>query len=188
MNRRRTVRTATTNRIRRESDPTPLLYCLMSIVCGIALVVGLFWAGRQHFSAMDFGIRNAKLRKEKESLEAEQRRLYLHREVAMAPHEIKKAARKIGFGDISSENIQVIGAAEHQPELARSASPQPVNTIRSFSQSKDTHAVPEVKKTVSSIPNTEVAKRIEKPKTATEARMKTTVPQEMTARLQLAKR
>lgn len=188
MNRRRTARTATTNRIRRESDPTPLLYCLMSIVCGIALVVGLFWAGRQHFSAMDFGIRNAKLRKEKESLEAEQRRLHLHREVALAPHEIKKAARKIGFSDISSEDIQVIGASEHQPELARNITPQPANTVKSFNNAKDAQTTPEVKKTVSSIPNTEVAKKIEKPKTPVETRTKTTVPQEMTARLQLAKR
>ncbi len=92
----------------RERDPIPWRYCLLTLVCGLLLVVGFFWAARQHFSAMDFGIRNAKLREQKKSLEDEQRRLYLNKEILLSPAEIKKMAKKIGLQDITSANIEVI--------------------------------------------------------------------------------
>lgn len=105
-------RNLTTKResIKREQDPIPWRYCLLTLVCGLLLVVGFFWAARQHFSAMDFGIKNAKLRQQKESLEAEQRRLYLTREISLSPGEIKRVAKKIGLQNLTADSIEVISS------------------------------------------------------------------------------
>ncbi len=83
------------------------------LVCGLLLVSGFFFAGRQHFSSMDYGMKNSRLRKQIDDLEAEKRRLLLNREISLSPAEIKKAAKKAGF----------IDAAEPVPELAKMAVP-----------------------------------------------------------------
>lgn len=109
--------------VRREQDPIPWRYCLLTLVCGLLLVVGFFWAARQHFSAMDFGIKNAKLRQQKESLEAEQRLLDRNREISLSPAEIKKVAKKIGLQDLTAESIEVISS------IKNSISPENKNSI-----------------------------------------------------------
>ncbi|MEK7723667.1 MAG: hypothetical protein AAB336_04910 [Acidobacteriota bacterium] len=100
-------------KIRREQDPIPWRYCLLTLVCGLLLVVGFFWAARQHFSAMDFGIKNAKLRQQKESLESEQRLLDRNREVSLSPSEIKKVAKKLGLQDLTADSIEVISSVKN---------------------------------------------------------------------------
>jgi hypothetical protein len=85
------------------------------LVCGVILVGGFFYAARLHFSAMDYGFKNAKLREQKAELEAEQRRFKLAREIALSPAEIKKAARKLGFQDMSASNIQLLTRTEKSP-------------------------------------------------------------------------
>jgi hypothetical protein len=112
--------------VRREQDPIPWRYCLLTLVCGLLLVTGFFWAARQHFSAMDFGIKNAKLRQQKESLEAEQRRLSLSREISLSPSEIKKIAKKIGLQDLTAESIEVISAAKNTVFPANETMKQPL--------------------------------------------------------------
>lgn len=92
---------------RREGDPIPWRYCFLTLICGVILVGGLFLAARQHFSAIDYGIRNARLRQQKENLEAERQRIRLNREITLSPVEIKKAARKIGFREMTASNIDV---------------------------------------------------------------------------------
>lgn len=94
-----------TRQPRREGDPIPWRYCLLSLICGVILVGGFFLAARQHFSAIDYGIRNAKLRQQKENLESDQQRFKLQKEVTLSPAEIKKAARKIGFREMTASNI-----------------------------------------------------------------------------------
>jgi cytoskeletal protein RodZ len=73
-------------------------YALM-IVCGVVLVSGFFFAARQHFSSMDFGMKNSKLRKQIDELQAEKRRLLLARETSLSPAELKKAAKKAKIGE-----------------------------------------------------------------------------------------
>lgn len=97
---------------RRERDPIPWRYCLLTLICGVLLVGGFFLAARQHFSAIDYGIKNAKLRRERENLEAEQQRLKLAREVTLSPAEIKKAARKIGLREMTASNIEVYSSKD----------------------------------------------------------------------------
>ena len=71
------------------------------------LVVGFFFAARSHFSSINFGINNSKLRKQIEELEADKRRLILSKEIALSPAEIKKAAKKIGLTEMTASNIEV---------------------------------------------------------------------------------
>ena len=79
-------------------------YMLM-LVCGLMLVSGFFLAGRQHFSSMDYGMKNSRLRKQVDELEAEKRRLLLAREVSLSPAEIKKAAKRSGMTDPTEGEI-----------------------------------------------------------------------------------
>lgn len=108
MKRRNTPAKPKNDRVKRQRDPLPWRYCLLTLVCGLILVGGFFYAARQHFSAMDYGIKNAKLRQQKEELEAEQRRLYLSREISLSPAEIKKAAKKIGLHEYASSSIEAV--------------------------------------------------------------------------------
>lgn len=71
-------------------------YTLIAVCMG-TLVCGFFFAARQHFSSMDFGMKNSRLRRQIDELEAQKRRLLLAREVSLSPAEIKKAARKTGL-------------------------------------------------------------------------------------------
>ena len=88
-------------------DPIPWKYCLLTLACGLMLVVGFFFAARSHFASIDFGIKNSKLRKQIDELEADKRRLILSKEIALSPAEIKKAAKKIGLTEMTASNIEV---------------------------------------------------------------------------------
>ena len=94
-------------RSRSKRDPIRWRYCLLTFVCGIVLVTGFFFAAQQHFSSIDFSIKNSRLRKQIEELEAGKRRLILAKEIALSPAEIKKAAQKIGFREMTASNIEV---------------------------------------------------------------------------------
>ena len=69
------------------------------LTCCLLTATGFFLAGRQHFSWMDYGMKNSRLRKQIDDLEAEKRRLLLAREISLSPMEIKKAAKKFGLAD-----------------------------------------------------------------------------------------
>jgi hypothetical protein len=71
-------------------------YALM-FACGVMLAGGFFFAAQQHFSSMDYGMKNSRLRKQVDELESEKRRLMLAREISLSPSEIKKAAKKAGM-------------------------------------------------------------------------------------------
>jgi hypothetical protein len=92
-------------KIRRESDPIPWKYCLLTLLCGMILAAGFFLAARTHFASIDLSIKNSDLRKQLQELEDEKRRLLLLKEKALSPEEIKKAARKIGLTEITADNI-----------------------------------------------------------------------------------
>jgi hypothetical protein len=88
-------------------EPIPWKYCFLTLGCGLILVVGFFFAARSHFASIDFGIKNSKLRKQIEELEADKRRLILSKEIALSPGEIKKAAKKLGLTEMTASNIEV---------------------------------------------------------------------------------
>jgi hypothetical protein len=97
-------------KIRREKDPIPWRYCLLTLACGTFLVGGFFVAARSHFASIDFGIKNSNLKKQLEDLEAEKRRLMWLKETALSPAEIKKAAKKLGLTEMSANNFQTSAA------------------------------------------------------------------------------
>ena len=91
-------RSVKTNRTRRQPTRSGRFrtFAMMS-VCGLLLLSGIFFAGKQHFSTIDYGMKNSRLRKQVDELQAEKRRLLLAREVSLSPSEIKKAAMKTGL-------------------------------------------------------------------------------------------
>ena len=80
--------------------------------CGLILLTGFFFAAHQHFSSMDYGIRNSRLRKQIDDLRAEKQRLLYTKEVSLSPSEIKKAAKKTGLFNNAAAK------PEYTPELA----------------------------------------------------------------------
>ena len=72
-------------------------FMLLVVLCACVVAVGFFFAARQHFTSMDYSIKNSKLREQLQNLETEKRRLLLAREVASSPLAIRKAANALGM-------------------------------------------------------------------------------------------
>ena len=72
-------------------------FMLLVVVCACVVAAGFFFAARQHFTSMDYGIKNSRLRDQLEDLQTEKRRLLLAREIASSPLSIRKAASAIGL-------------------------------------------------------------------------------------------
>lgn len=128
--------------VRRQRDPLPWKYCLLTLACGLFLVAGFFWAARSHFSSMDYGMKNAKLRKQIEELKAENRRLQLSREIALSPAEIKRQAKKLGLMPMTARNIEVVGAARPKPAEKSPAKPGAANPEQEKKETKEKNAEP----------------------------------------------
>ena len=82
------------------------------VVCTATLASGFFFAARQHFASMDYGMKNSRLRRQIDQLEAEKRRLILAREVSLSPAEIKKSAKKVGLLDPPATDNRMIASAD----------------------------------------------------------------------------
>ena len=80
-----------------ERNSTAFLYVLLTIACAAFLATGFFFAARQHFAAMDLGMKNSTLRKQIEEMEAQKRQLVLAREIVRSPAEMKRIAANKGF-------------------------------------------------------------------------------------------
>jgi hypothetical protein len=97
--RKRTPRHAPTLRnTAPKTAPSWNYYVAATAVCCV-LVAGFFLAARQHFSSIDFGIKNSRLRRQLDELQAEKRRLMLSKEITLSPAEIRKAAKRVGVFD-----------------------------------------------------------------------------------------
>lgn len=80
-------------------------YYAAAVACCAVLVAGFFLAARQHFSSMEYGLENSRLRRQLDELQAEKRKLLVTREVSMSPIELRKAVRRIGFMDSPTERL-----------------------------------------------------------------------------------
>lgn len=133
---------------------------LLIAMCMLLFVAGLFFAARQNFSSMDFGMKNSRLRKQIDELEAEKRRLLLARETSMSPAEIKKAAKRIGlYGEETSQQVaaQVTSTTKEKtspevtapsnPVITKTAAVAPALKIETASYQKNTRSVATEKKT-----------------------------------------
>lgn len=117
-----TSRTKNLNRksnVRRQRDPIPWKYCFLTLICGLFLVTGFFYAARQHFSSMELGMKNARLRTQIEDLKSENRRLELNKTIATTPGEIKKSVKKMGLTNLTNmtaRNVEVVKLKERVEE------------------------------------------------------------------------
>ncbi|MFZ1702430.1 MAG: hypothetical protein WBO10_10530 [Pyrinomonadaceae bacterium] len=102
---------------RPEARPKRFRTYFLIASCALLLVSGFFFAGRQHFSSMDYGMKNSKLRRQVDLLQAEKRRLMLAREVSLTPNEIKKAIQKVSF-DVKNTDGEVAQVASMTKEKA----------------------------------------------------------------------
>lgn len=131
------------------------------LVCGLLLVSGFFFAARQHFSSMDYGMKNSHLRKQIDELQAEKRRLLFAREVSLSPAEIKKAAKKTGMMDSADSTAEVAQVAastkekalpetrsESRPLIVKTAAVDPVQTTAAVSYTRPERSIRAIKTTM----------------------------------------
>jgi hypothetical protein len=114
-------------------------------VCALTVVSGFFFAGRQHFSSIDFGMKNSKLRRQIDELEAEKRRLLLARETSLSPAEIKRAAKRLGLLGEEAQNApiaQVISSTKDKAVPAPSTADKPL-VIKTSAVAPVRQAVPD---------------------------------------------
>ncbi|MBA3632498.1 MAG: hypothetical protein H0W58_06785 [Acidobacteria bacterium] len=133
MSRKRVSRAKQNQSPNRERKPISWRYSLLTLVCGLFLVVGLFGAARQHFSSIEFGIKNSRIRKQITELEAGQRRLILAKEIALAPDEIKKIAKIFGLKETPAINIETLPAnfePQNRPLAEKSNDTKPHQTVK----------------------------------------------------------
>lgn len=117
MNKREQTRPRRIKAKQHQSGSMRLRTYSLVFICILMLVSGFFFAARQHFSSMDFGMKNSRLRRQVDELEAEKRRLLLAREISLSPAEIKKAAKKTGLIDPagnSGEIAQVVSTTKEK--------------------------------------------------------------------------
>lgn len=85
---------------------------LLVFLCGGVLVSGFFFAAQQHFASMDYGMKNSRLRRQIDQLEAEKQRLVHAREVSLSPTEVKRSAKKLGMLDAPSVGSNLQASAD----------------------------------------------------------------------------
>ena len=97
MKKRSNPRLASPSAYTAERNTTTFFYVLLTIACAAFLATGFFFAARQHFAAMDLGMKNSTLRKQIEEMEGQKRQLVLAREMVRSPAEMKRIAANKGF-------------------------------------------------------------------------------------------
>lgn len=142
MSRRKSKTQPKHKQIRRERDPLPWKYCFLTVACGLILLAGFFGAARQHFVSIEYGIKNSKLRKQIEELEAEKRSLINARETALAPSEIIKAAKKYGFAK-TQNTLEVLPSETSKPTAEKISARKIADENRDEDSKTKTEAKPE---------------------------------------------
>ncbi len=90
---------------RGEPDKNAFYRLGLLLVVGLVLACGFVYAGRQHFAALRFGYETENLRRERDQLTEDQRRLILQREEAASPVRLEQAAKQLGLQPLSPAQI-----------------------------------------------------------------------------------
>ena len=80
-----------------EQDRRALKRKLVLLACGVALCAGFAFAAQRQYAAVRYGYRSEELRREREQLLAERRRLLVALEETSSPAQLERAAREIGL-------------------------------------------------------------------------------------------
>jgi len=111
---------------------------LLVIVCACVIAAGFLFAARQHFTSMDYGIKNSRLRDQLEDLQTEKRRLLLAREVASSPLSIRKAASAIGL----RKNSEVAAVRSSDDKVVNKNTSSPIESAKAVvAKSSDNNGV-----------------------------------------------
>jgi uncharacterized protein HemX len=110
----------------REKDTEAFLRLGLLLVVGLGLACGFVYAGRQHFSALRYGYETQSLRRERDQLAEQQRRLILQREEAASPVKLEQAAKRLGMQPLQAAQIDPLRqeANESKSEVVRSKDPK----------------------------------------------------------------
>ena len=131
-------------------DQQKVRMLLVSLVCVAVVAAGFFFAARQHFATMEFGLKNSQLRKQVDNLEAERRRLILAKEVSLSPASIKQTASKLGFRELittpPSAQMRIEAATVRTAPAAELTSFRQQNTVAATVSTKkeDTKLVKQI--------------------------------------------
>jgi cell division protein FtsL len=101
--------------VRRERDRRAIARLILLLFCGLALSGGFVFAAGQRFSAVRYGYRSEELRRERERLLEEQRRLILAREQVTSPARLESAARAIGMQPVHPSQVEAMVTRESAP-------------------------------------------------------------------------
>jgi hypothetical protein len=104
-----------------ERNSSTFLYVLLTIACAAFLATGFFFAARQHFAAMDLGMKNSTLRKQIEEMEGQKRQLVLAREIVRSPAEMKRIAANKGFRQRDAVAVAVSMTGSNKTLVERTA-------------------------------------------------------------------
>lgn len=115
--------------VRREPDRRALIRLGVVFVCALLLTVGFVRAAAQHTAALEQGYRSEELRKERERLLSEQRRLMLALTIAQSPVELEPRARRLGLAPARSAQLELPPRAE-TPSPSFAASIPAASTMR----------------------------------------------------------
>jgi uncharacterized protein HemX len=102
--------------VRRERDPRAARRQLMLLVGCLALAAGFVYAVRQQVAAKDYGYKTEALRRERERLLDEQRRLLLAVEESSSPAQLEQAARELGMQPARAAQIEAAAPQREQTQ------------------------------------------------------------------------
>ena len=104
--------------IAKQKDSDAFLRLGLLLLVGLGLACGFVYAGRQHFAALKYGYETENLRRQRDQLADEHRRLILQREEAASPAKLELAAKRIGMQPLQAAQVDPLRQpVTHSPEL-----------------------------------------------------------------------
>lgn len=96
--------------VRRERDPRAARRQALLLAGCVILACGFIYAVRQQILAVDYGYKAEVLRREREELLDEERRLRVEFEESSAPARLEEAGRELGMQPARAAQIEAAGA------------------------------------------------------------------------------
>jgi cell division protein FtsL len=98
--------------VRRERDPRSARRRALLLAGCLMLAAGFIYAVRQQIVAVDLGYKTEALRRERQQLEDEQRRLLLALEEHSSPAQLERAARDLGMQPTRAAQLETTVGGE----------------------------------------------------------------------------
>ncbi|HYY97503.1 MAG TPA: hypothetical protein VE642_02880 [Pyrinomonadaceae bacterium] len=118
---RRVPQSYPNTRVRRERDPRATRRQTLMLASCLALACGFVFAVRQQILAVEYGYKTEALRREREQLLDEQRRLRLAVEENSSPAQLEQAAQALGMQPATSAQIEAASPVRAPAEQQRGA-------------------------------------------------------------------